>query len=202
MSIVLHDYWRSSAAYRVRIALALKGLAYTVKTVDLLAGEQRSAAHLAVNPQGLVPALEIDGIVLTQSLAIIEYLEETRPEIPLLPKHHADRAKVRAVALAIAADLHPVANLRILNRVEALGGLHARAEWNRQTIFEGLAAVEDMLDDGSSFAFGDSATLADCVIVPQLYNAQRWQVDVTRFKRLARVADVCSQYDAFRIQRK
>lgn len=197
MTIILHDYWRSSASYRVRIALALKGLRYEVKPVDLLTGAQTSPAHLALNPQGLVPVLEIDGLVLTQSLAIIAYLEETRPEPPLLPADLPSRARARAIALAIAADLHPVANIGVLKRVEAIGGHEARLSWNRETIASGLAKVEAMLGDGSSFAVGNAPTIADCVIVPQLYNARRWAVDLTPFPKLRGIDENCSAHPAF-----
>ncbi|UXU76642.1 MULTISPECIES: maleylacetoacetate isomerase [unclassified Paracoccus (in: a-proteobacteria)] len=200
MSIVLHDYWRSSAAYRVRIALGLKGLDYRRVAVDLTVGDQRAAPHLALNPQGLVPALEIDGLVLTQSLAIIEYLDQTRPEPPLLPADAAGRARVRALALAIACDLHPLSNLRVLNRVEALAGPEARAAWNRDNIAQGLAAFEALLAQGGMsgrYCHGDRPGIADCTLIPQLYNASRWGVDWAHLPRIAAVAAACAEHPAF-----
>ncbi|RQP07607.1 MAG: maleylacetoacetate isomerase [Paracoccus sp. BP8] len=201
MSVVLHDYWRSSASYRVRIALALKGIAYRRVAVDLVAGEQRGAANLRVNPQGLVPALEIDGRVLTQSLAIIEYLDETRPEPALLPEGAAARAHVRALALAVACDIHPVSNLRVLDRVEALAGAEARAAWNRENIARGLEAVERLLDHPGfvgRFCHGDRPGMADCVLIPQIYNARRWGVNIDAFARIQRVEQACKTLIAFR----
>ncbi|WP_028714656.1 maleylacetoacetate isomerase [Paracoccus sp. J55] len=201
MSVVLHDYWRSSASYRVRIALALKGIAYRRVAVDLVAGEQRGAANLRVNPQGLVPALEIDGRVLTQSLAIIEYLEETRPEPALLPEGAAARAHVRALALAVACEIHPVSNLRVLDRVEALAGSEARAAWNRENIARGLEAVERLLDHpgfAGRFCHGDRPGMADCVLIPQIYNARRWGVNIDAFARIQRVEQACKTLIAFR----
>lgn len=193
---ILYDYWRSSAAYRVRLALALKEIEYDRVPVDLVAGEHRAPAHLARNPQGLVPALRIDGLTLTQSLAIIEYLDETRPAIPLLPEDPAGRARVRAIAQAIACDIHPLSNLHVLNRVEALAGSEARAEWNRANIASGLAAVERMLEHPSThrFVHGDAPGLGDCVLVPQLYNARRWGVDFGHLPRIAAISANLAQY--------
>lgn len=198
--VVLHDYWRSSASYRVRIALGLKRIAFRRVAVDLVAGDQRQAAHLAVNPQGLVPALEIDGLVLTQSLAILEYLDETRPAHPLLPADPAARAHVRALALAVACEIHPVSNLCVLKRVEDLAGSGARAEWNRDNIASGLEAVEKMLDHPGftgMFCHGDAPGLADCVLIPQLYNAARWGVDFGHLERISAVARNCGDEPAF-----
>lgn len=201
MSIVLYDYWRSSASYRVRIALALKGIAHDRVAVDLVAGEQRAPGHLAVNPQGLVPVLDIDGLRLTQSLAIIEYLDETRPLPALLPADSAGRARVRALAQVVASEIHPVSNQRVLNRVEALGGPDARAAWNRDNIASGLAAFEALLDHPAftgSFCHGDAPGLADCALIPQLYNASRWGVDFAHLPRIGAVAASCAEVAAFR----
>ena len=194
MKPVLYDYWRSSASYRVRIALALKDMAYDRVPVDLLTGAHRTPAHLARNPQGLVPALAIDGLMLTQSLAIIEYLDETVPALPLLPADAAGRARVRTLALAVAAEIHPLNNTSTLARVERLAGTEARSAWNRETMVTGLAAVERLLDDPRTgrFCHGDAPGLADCVLIPQLYNARRWGVDFSRHPRIAAVSAACA----------
>ena len=198
---VLYDYWRSSASYRVRIALNLKAIAYDRVPVDLVAAAHRSAEHLAVNPQGLVPALKIDGNILTQSLAIVEYLDETRPEPALLPGDPLARAYVRRLALAVACDIHPVSNLGVLGRVGALAGPQARAAWNRDNIAGGLEALETMLDNpgfAGRFCHGTEPSLADCALVPQLYNAARWGVALDDLPRITRVAAACAGLDAFR----
>lgn len=198
---VLHDYWRSSASYRVRIALALKGICYRRVSVNLIAGEQHEPDHLAVNPQGLVPALQIDGRVLTQSLAILEYLEDTRPEPALLPTDPAARAHVRALALAIACDIHPTSNLSVLARIEALAGPEARLAWNRDNIASGLHAVEQMLDHPGytgAFCHGEAPGMADCLLIPQLYNANRWGVSFDHLSRVSTVARACADLPAFR----
>lgn len=200
-AVVLHDYWRSSASYRVRIGLALKGIAYDRLAVDLVAGGQRAAAHLARNPQGLVPALQIDGLVLTQSLAILEYLDETRPAPPLLPPQAADCAHVRALSLAIACEIHPLSNLSVLARVEALAGPEARTAWNRDNIAPGLHKVEAMLGHPGftgRFCHGDAPGIADCALIPQLYNATRWGVGFDHLPRIAAVARTCARLPAFR----
>ena len=198
--VVLRDYWRSSAAYRVRIALHLKGIPFRREVIDLVAGEQAGEAHRQVHPQGLVPALWIDGRWLIQSLAILEYLEETRPEPALLPRDPAARARQRALALAVACDIHPVSNLGVLNRVERLAGPEARLQWNRDNIARGLAGIEPLLahpDDTGPFCHGDRPGLADCVLIPQLYNATRWGVPFGHLPCLPEVARACADHPAF-----
>jgi maleylpyruvate isomerase len=183
----LHGYFRSSAAYRVRIALNLKGLHVEHRSHHLRKGEQRAPDYLALNPQGLVPALELDaGGALSQSLAIIEWLDETHPEPPLLPADLLARARVRAFALAISCDIHPVQNLKVLSRLRGLGldeaAVTAWAAWVNR---EGLEACEALLaGQAGQFCFGPTPTLADVCLVPQLGNARRFGVDVSRFPRL------------------
>ena len=171
---VLYDYWRSSAAYRVRIALALADLPFDRVHVDLIKGDQRSDANRARNPQGLVPTLEIDGLRLTQSLAICEYLSETRG-LGLLPDGAADRARVRGIAHAIAMDIAPIANLGVRTFVaQATEGRVTADDWQRRFVGPGLAAVERLLVPGAgAFCHGDRVTLADLCLIPQAYNARR-----------------------------
>jgi maleylacetoacetate isomerase len=201
---VLYDYWRSSASYRVRIALNLKGLGYDAVSVDLRAGEQRGAAHLARNPQGFVPALDIDGALLTQSLAILQYLDATRPEPPLVPADPRERARQAAVAHAIALDIHPVCNLSVADTaVDWVDGDETtrnatRLAWMQTFITRGLDAVEALLPEGDAFAFGPAPALPDLCIAPQVYNARRWDLDPARWPKLARVDRVCAQHPAFR----
>jgi maleylacetoacetate isomerase len=168
--------------------------------VDLTAGAQLSPEHLALHPQGLVPVLKIDGLVLVQSLAIIEYLDETRPDPALLPRDAAGRAHVRALAEAIACEIHPVSNLRVLAQVEALAGKEARAAWNSDNIRRGLEAFEKLLDHPGfegRFCHSDKPGMADCVLVPQLYNASRWGVEWQHLPRIAAVAKACAALPAF-----
>jgi maleylpyruvate isomerase len=194
----LHTYYRSSASYRVRIALNLKGLSYEHQFHHLRRGEQNDASYRALNPQGLLPALETDAGILTQSLAICEYLEETWPQPPLLPTGAGDRARVRALAQIIACDVHPVQNLKILERVRALGGDEAVAAWAAQTIEEGLDAFAALSGDGPGpYSFGASVTLADLCLVPQLANARRFGVDL-RWPRLVQIEAACLALDAFK----
>ena len=184
MSLVLHGYWRSSAAYRVRIALNLKGVAYQQATHDLRQGAQSAPDYLALNPQGLVPALEADDVVLTQSPAILEWLEERYPDPPLLPPRLADRAVVRAMAATIACDIHPLNNLRVLQNLRRRFGADPDAErqWAADWISAGFRSLETTIHRyGRGFAFGDHPTLADCCLAPQVYSAARFGVDLTPF---------------------
>ena len=200
--MILHDYWRSSAAFRVRIALALKGIEPARRFVHLRKGEQRSAAHLARHPLGLVPVLEDGALTLTQSLAIVEYLEETYPRPPLLPAEPADRAWVRAVALAVACDIHPLNNLRVLQYLER--ELHAddaaRGRWYAHWVAEGLAAIETMLaarPGPGPFCLGATPTVADVCLVPQVFNARRFRVPVEPYPLVLAVVDECLKLPAF-----
>lgn len=195
---VLHGYFRSTASYRVRIALSLKGVAYADAFHHLRKGEQRAPAYLALNPQGLLPALEIDGAVLTQSLAICEYLDETVAGPALLPVDPIRRAKVRAAAQAIACDIHPIQNLKILDRLRGLGLNDDQVNgWAVQVIDEGLDAFDRLIaDEEGPFCFGDQVTLADICLVAQLVNARRFSVDL-RWPRLAAVEQACLALDAF-----
>lgn len=195
----LHGYFRSTASYRVRIALNLKGLHYDQLSHHLRKGEQRAPAYLALNPQGLVPALELDdGRILTQSLAICEYLDEIHPEPALLPTDPILRARIRAFAQLIACDVHPVQNLKILNRLCALGIGEDRIDgWARTTIEEGLAACDLLIADmAGRYCFGDAVTLADICLVPQLVNARRFGVDL-RWLRLLAIEAACLSLSAF-----
>ncbi len=182
--ITLYDYWRSSAAYRVRMALNLLNLPYESHPVDLVKGEHRSADNLARNPQGLVPTLDIDGLRLTQSLAIIEYLDETKGV--LLPKNPADRAHVRALSYAIAMEIAPICNLTVRDHVGSMGVMTSE-DWTRHYITKGLAAFEAMLTSAGRFCHGDTVTMADLCLVPQFYNAERVGVDVTSFPQTIRI---------------
>jgi maleylpyruvate isomerase len=190
--IELYDYPRSSAAYRVRIALALKGLDFAKKEVHLLrdGGEHHSAAYKALNPQELVPSLAIDGAVLTQSLAIIEYLDETRPEPALLPRDPVGRARVRAMALSVAAEIHPLQNTRVLNYLRqqlTLPEEQVRA-WIHTWIVGGLRALEGMAEHTrGAYCFGDTVTMADICLAPQMVNARRFGCDTSSFPHLVEI---------------
>lgn len=185
--VILHDYWRSSSAYRVRIALNLMDLRYRAIPVDLAAGDQHTPGHLARNPQGLVPVLEIDGLRLTQSLAILEYLDETR-DAGFLPKAPAARARARAIAHAIAMEIQPVCNLRVAQHAVSLGGSATLPAWMSHFITLGLQGVEPLLTGDTPFAQGDRPGLADLCVVPQVYNARRWGVDLGAFPRITAIA--------------
>ncbi len=202
----LHTYFRSSAAYRVRIALNLKGLAYDSVPVHLLraGGEHRRAAYLALNPAGLVPALEDDGAVLSQSLAIIEYLDETHPAVALLPGSALERARIRAIAQAVACDIHPLNNLRVLKYLkDALGVSDEEKDaWYRHWVTVGLAALEAMLANDprtGDFCHGETPSLADCCLVPQVFNARRFDCDLSSMPTVMRIVERCEALEAFRL---
>jgi maleylpyruvate isomerase len=198
--VILHGYYRSTAAWRVRIALNLKGVTAQRRFHHLRHGEQRAPDYLRLNPQGLVPALETDdGAVLTQSLAICEWLEETHPEAPLLPGDALQRARIRAFALAIACDIHPVQNLKVLNRLRAMPLPEIEiTDWARWVIAEGLAACETLLAGSEGpFCFGAGPTLADLCLVPQLYNARRFGMKLSGFPRLLAAEATCQTLPAF-----
>ena len=198
--IKLYDYVRSTAAYRVRIALNLKQLEYQSIPVSLLDGEQRSAEYLSLNPTGLVPSLEIGEGVITQSLAIIEYLEEQYPEPALLPTDPMKRAKCRALALDIACDIHPLNNLRVLKHLTSTLG-HSEQEklaWYHHWLKQGFAAIESKLAQSDSpFCCGTEPTMADVCLVPQLFNARRFELDLMPYPRMVEVEQNCLALAAF-----
>lgn len=196
--VVLYDYWRSSASYRVRIALNLAGIAYEARVVNLLDKGHKAPEHLARNPQGLVPVLEIDGVLLSQSLAILDYLADSG-RLRLLPKAPVARAKVRAAAQTLAVDVHPVCNLSVVTHVaELTGDPGARDAWMARFIRPGLEAFEARLSGDGPFCFGDTPGLADICLVPQLYNAERYGVPYDDLPRLSAAARACGDLEAFR----
>ena len=198
----LYNYFRSSAAFRVRIALNLKGLNYDYVSKALTRNEQRAADYLAVNPQGLIPALEVDGTVISQSVAIIEYLNELHPQPPLLPADPLARAQVRSMALAIACDTHPLNNLRVLNylRQELAQNDDGVNTWYRHWVSEGFRGLELQVEKHSSarrYCFGDSLSLADVCLAPQMYNARRFKCDLTPFPTLVAISAHLESLPAF-----
>jgi maleylacetoacetate isomerase/maleylpyruvate isomerase len=199
VQLTLHSAWRSSAAYRVRIGLNLKGLAYDIAPVNLVANQHQAPVFAALNPQRLLPALEVGGRILTQSLAILDWLDETVPAPPLLPADPFDRAQVRAMAQIVASDIHPVNNLRILRALTDLGvDEPGREAWIGRWITDGFTALEAMVArHGAGYAFGDAPTLADCCLVPQVYNAERFKTDLTPFPAIRAVAARCAEHPAF-----
>ena len=200
----LYDYFRSSAAYRVRIGMQLKGLGYESVPVHLIrdGGEQLKDDYRAINPSALVPALVDDDSTITQSLAILEYLDEMHPLAPLLPRDAAGRARVRSLALAIACDIHPLTNLRVLRYLVKQAGLteEAKNAWYVHWVQEGFAALEAQLSASSAtgrFCHGESPTLADCVLVPQVFNAVRFNIDMGPYSTIARIDAACRELPAF-----
>ncbi|WP_296596656.1 maleylacetoacetate isomerase [Phenylobacterium sp.] len=201
MGWTLHSAWRATAPYRVRIGLNLKGCAYDYHPIDLLAGQQREPEYKSVNPQGLTPALELgDGTILAQSLAILEWLEETRPEPPILPRDALDRAVVRRMAGIIACDIHPLNNTRVGRKLTELGvpAEVQKTEWIQAWIRDGFDALAPLIEThGGRYAFRDSPTIADCCLVPQVYSARRFELDLTPWPKLVAVADHAAEHPAF-----
>ena len=202
--MLLYDYWRSSASYRVRIALNLKGLSYKQKSVHLVrdGGEQKQPEYTAINPQGLVPTLVDDGIVLTQSMAIMEYLDERYPEPPLLPAELIERARIRAMALVIACDIHPLNNSSVTGYIGTTLQQSSAAvnEWYCNWITRGFTALETLLESSGSSGlccYGDDPGLADICLVPQVYNAERFNCDLTSFENIRRISGYCRNLKAF-----
>jgi maleylpyruvate isomerase len=200
-STLLYGYWRSSAAYRVRIALNLKNIPFEQSTLNLREGAQKSREYLAIAPHGLVPALQIDSDVVIESPAILEWVEARFPDPPLLPSGAEERAVVRAMAALIACDIHPLNNLRVLTALrEEFGAPKEKiAAWAARWIVEGFAALESLIRaHGGRYAFGDAPTLADCYLVPQIYSAKRFGVDCSAFPRLLAANDAAEQLPAVR----
>ena len=197
---ILYDYFRSSASYRARIALNLKGIDYEQRSINLAAGSQKDEAYRRLNPQGFVPLLEIDGHRITQSLAICNYVNSIVPDPPFMPADAADRAHVLALALTVACDIHPLNNLRVLKYLKGeLGQDEAATDtWYRQWVSEGLAALESMAKDrAGAFLFGDEPSIADICLVPQLYNARRFSVPLDAYPTLRRADETASATAAF-----
>ena len=194
--LVLHGFFGSGTSYRTRIALNIKCLDYEQQPVDLRKGVQKSDAFLALNPQGLVPALECEDGVLTQSSAIIEWLDERYPDPPLFPRDRAERATVRAMAMVIACDIHPLNNLRVLKAVKGLGG--DTDAWADQWIRPGFDALERLIEQrGGGWSWGDAPTIADCCLIPQVYSARRFNVDVSAWPLISAIDARAAEHPAF-----
>lgn len=200
MSFTLYSAWRATAPYRVRIGLALKGVAYDYSPVDLIRGDQRAPAYQAVNRQKLTPALDLGGgRILTQSLSILEWLEEEYPEPPILPKTPLERQAVRAMSLLIACDIHPLNNTRVGRKLHQIGIDQAGIlDWTQGWIKEGFDALEPMIATyGDGFAFGATPTIADCCLIPQVYSANRYEVDLSPYPSIRAVAERAADHPAF-----
>lgn len=196
--IILYDYWRSSASYRVRIVLNLKDIPHQLRSVNLLEGEQREDAYQAINPQGRVPTLTVDGQEITQSLAIIDYLDATHPEPAMLPADPDERARTLAQALIVATDIHPINNISVGNYLKSEFGADGKAvvQWMQHWMKTGFAALEQLAPEKGLFG-GETANLADVCLVPQIYNARRFEADLSAFPRLERIDAACNQIAAF-----
>ncbi len=199
MSIKLYSYWRSSAAYRLRIALNLKGLAHEIVPISLMPGvsEQRSDAYRKRNPQMLVPFLEDGEVAIGQSMAMLEYLEERYPKVKLLPAENPLRSQVRAFCNAISCDIHPILNLRILEYIRSEFAADPMHKWYAHWVHEGFTALEALASDGP-YVFGNTLTLADVLLVPQMYNARRFNVSLDNYPRLVAAVDLCNEITAFK----
>ncbi len=201
MPLKLYSMWRATGPYRVRIGLELKGLAFDYSSLDFASGEQRGATYSAINPLKLSPTLEADGLLLTQSLAILEWLDETHPSPPLLPKSPNDRAVVRAMADIVACDIHPLNNLRVLQTLQSMGhpvGSEDQRLWGSRWIEDGFATLEILVEKhGDGFAFGSTPTIADCLLIPQLWSSTRFGVDRSAYPALAAVYERASHHPAF-----
>ena len=198
--MILHGYWRSGAAYRVRIGLALKGVAYEQASHDLRLGRQKDADYVRLNPQGLVPAIQVDGAVITQSVAILEWLDETHPEPPLLPADPVGRAQVRAMTALIASDIHPLNNLRVTTALKADYGLDQAGVdgWAGRWIGAGLDALQTLVRaQGDGWCWGDAPTIADCLLIPQLYSSRRFNVDLSPWPTLLEIEARALAHPAF-----
>ncbi|KAI8833725.1 glutathione S-transferase [Chytridium lagenaria] len=194
--VVLYGYWRSTASWRIRLALELKGIKYEYKAVNLLKGEQNSEEFKKTNPNGTIPVLEWNGKKIQQSIAILEFLEEVHPDVPLLPKDPVDRAQARAILCMIACDIHPIQNLRVLQKV----GDDTKMEWGKHWIVRGFDALERILAENATgkYCFGDQLTLADVALEPQYYNAVRFNVDLSPYPTINRIHESLSTLDAFK----
>lgn len=197
--MILYSYWRSTTSYRVRIALNLKQLEFTIEPVNLLNGEQTDAGYLSLNPSGGVPALKLDsGEVLTQSMAIIAYLDTIAPTPSLLPGEPLSAARISSAANIVACDIHPINNLKILSRLKSMDiSDQQRTDWMNHWMHEGFTAFNALIDKQGDFSFGNSVTLADVCLIPQLYNAHRWGLDMTPFSRLLQIEKHCLAMSAF-----
>ncbi|CAM1299112.1 GSTZ1 (predicted) [Pycnogonum litorale] len=199
---ILYSYWRSSCSWRIRIALAWKGIKYEIKPIHLIkdGGQQVKDDYVQINPMKQVPSLQAGDVTLIQSLSIMEYLEETYPSPPLLPKDALDRSTVRSIAEIIACDIQPIQNLRVLKKVGELAGDESKMDWARHWIDNGFSAVEKIVQEcGGKYCFGDAVTFADVCLVPQVYNANRFKIDMSKYPTIDRIHENLIELDAFKV---